>query len=171
MGLRDLRMIEAFAQGREEIKPLVFPGPTGRPLDYSWFSKRVWYKALEAARLRRVTIHALRHSYASFLIQAGASLAYIRDQLGHSSIQVTVDVYGHLVPADNIVWTDSLNYLTSPQLSRNKKRLTLMRARKSFGMVGVEGLEPPTLGLEIRCSIHLSYTPAECAPLESLAGN
>ncbi len=26
-------------------------------------------------------------------------------------------------------------------------------------MAGVEGLEPPTLGLEIRCSIHLSYTP------------
>ena len=28
-------------------------------------------------------------------------------------------------------------------------------------MAGVEGLEPPTLGLEIRCSIHLSYTPME----------
>ena len=27
-------------------------------------------------------------------------------------------------------------------------------------MAGVEGLEPPTLGLEIRCSIRLSYTPA-----------
>ncbi len=26
-------------------------------------------------------------------------------------------------------------------------------------LAGVEGLEPPTLGLEIRCSIHLSYTP------------
>ena len=28
-------------------------------------------------------------------------------------------------------------------------------------MVGVEGLEPPTLGLEIRCSIQLSYTPTQ----------
>ncbi len=27
-------------------------------------------------------------------------------------------------------------------------------------LAGVEGLEPPTLGLEIRCSIRLSYTPA-----------
>ena len=117
MELRDQRMVEAFAQGREEIELLVFPGPSGRPLDYSWFNKRVWHKALEAARLRRVTIHALRHSYASFLIQAGASLAYVRDQLGHSSIQVTVDVYGHLVPAENIAWTDALNTLTSPQQS------------------------------------------------------
>jgi integrase len=112
MELWDQQMVEAFAQGREEIKPLMFPGPSGRPLDYSWFNKRVWHKALEAARLRRVTIHALRHSFASFLIQAGALLAYVRDQLGHSSIQVTVDVYGHLVPADNIAWTDALNTLS-----------------------------------------------------------
>jgi integrase len=107
-------MLEAFAAGRQEIEPLMFPGPSGHPLDYSWFNKQVWHPALAAARLRRVTIHALRHSYASFLIQAGASLAYVRDQLGHSSIQVTVDVYGHLVPADNIAWTDALNTLTSP---------------------------------------------------------
>ena len=117
MEFQDRQMLAAFAQGREEIEPLMFPGPGGRPLDYSWFNKRVWHKALEAARLRRVTIHALRHSYASFLIQAGASLAYVWDQLGHSSIQVTVDVYGHLVPADNIAWTDALNALTSPQQS------------------------------------------------------
>jgi len=40
----------------------------------------------------------LRHTFASQLIQNGESLAHIRDQLGHSSIAVTVDVYGHLVP-------------------------------------------------------------------------
>ncbi len=32
-------------------------------------------------------------------------------------------------------------------------------ANLDYIMAGVEGLEPPTLGLEIRCSIHLSYTP------------
>jgi integrase len=35
------------------------------------------------------------------LIQNGESLAYIKDQLGHSSIKMTVDVYGHLVPGAN----------------------------------------------------------------------
>jgi hypothetical protein len=43
------------------------------------------------------------------LIQAGASLAYVRDQLGHSSIQVTVDLYGHLVPSANVGWVDGLD--------------------------------------------------------------
>ena len=33
----------------------------------------------------------------------------MRDQLGHSSIQVTVDLYGHLVPSANIGWVDELD--------------------------------------------------------------
>jgi integrase len=40
----------------------------------------------------------LRHTFGSLLIQDGASLAYVKDQMGHSSIQVTVDTYGHLIP-------------------------------------------------------------------------
>jgi integrase len=45
--------------------------------------------------------HVLRHTFATLLIQNGESLAYIRDQLGHSSIKITVDAYGHLVPRAN----------------------------------------------------------------------
>ena len=41
------------------------------------------------------------HTYASLLIQNCESLAYVRDQLGHHSIQVTVDIYRHLVPGGN----------------------------------------------------------------------
>ncbi len=40
----------------------------------------------------------VRYTFASLLIQAGHPLAYIKEQLGHSSIKMTVDVYGHLVP-------------------------------------------------------------------------
>jgi len=37
----------------------------------------------------------------TLLLQNGESLAYVRDQLGHSSIRMTVDTYGHLVPGAN----------------------------------------------------------------------
>ena len=67
--------------------------------------------------LRQFRIHDLRHTYASLLIQAGASLAYVRDQLGHSSIQVTVDLYGHLVPSANVGWVDGLDSTEPEQQS------------------------------------------------------
>ena len=42
--------------------------------------------------------HALRHTYASLLIEAGESLKYVQEQLGHHSPGFTLSVYGHLIP-------------------------------------------------------------------------
>jgi integrase len=56
-----------------------------------------------------VPIKALRHTFASLMIAQDENLAYVRDQLGHSSIQVTVDVYGHLVPGGNRAAVDRLD--------------------------------------------------------------
>ena len=41
-------------------------------------------------------MHALRHTYASVLINQGESIKYVSRQLGHASIQITADLYGHL---------------------------------------------------------------------------
>jgi integrase len=54
--------------------------------------RRVLYRIVEKAGLRRIRFHDLRHTFASQLIQHGESLAYVRDQGGHRSIQVTVDL-------------------------------------------------------------------------------
>jgi hypothetical protein len=51
----------------------------------------------------------LRHTFASLLIQQGESVAYVKEQMGHSSIQITVDVYGHLVPGGNRAAFDRLD--------------------------------------------------------------
>jgi hypothetical protein len=40
----------------------------------------------------------LTHFFASQLIAQGETAAYVRDQMGHSSIKVTFDTYGHLFP-------------------------------------------------------------------------
>jgi integrase len=55
-------------------------------------------QALRRANLRRIRFHDLRHTYASLLIAQGAHPKYIQAQLGHASIQTTLDRYGHLMP-------------------------------------------------------------------------
>ncbi len=50
----------------------------------------------------------LRHRYASLLLQAGEPIGYVKAQLGHSSIQVTVDRYGHFIPGVNRAAVDRL---------------------------------------------------------------
>jgi integrase len=62
--------------------------------------------------MRRVRMHDLRHTYASLLIQQGESLACIKDQLGHHSIQMTVDIYGNLIPGRNKAAVDGLDDTT-----------------------------------------------------------
>ncbi len=42
-------------------------------------------------------VHAIRHTYATRMIMAGANLVYVRKQLGHSTIGLTVDLYTHWI--------------------------------------------------------------------------
>jgi len=51
---------------------------------------------LRGAGLRQVSFHSLRHSNASMRIQAGQNIKYIQSQMGHASINITLDIYGHL---------------------------------------------------------------------------
>jgi integrase len=76
---------------------LVFTSPEGAPLRLPNWRRSIWYPALEAAGLpRAVRVHDLRHTCASLLIAQGAHPKAIQEHLGHSSIQVTLDRYGHL---------------------------------------------------------------------------
>ena len=124
MDLRDSRMLDAFGSGEQEITKLVFPSETGGPMDGTKLYNRHLLPSLQAGGLRRVTFHALRHTYASLLIQGGESLAYVKEQMGHSSIQVTVDTYGHLIPSANIAWVDRLDSGVTPQLSATRTQPT-----------------------------------------------
>jgi integrase len=61
--------------------------------------QRHFHPTLERAGLPRVRWHDLRHTFATLLIASGAHPKLIQYQLGHASIQTTLDRYGHLLPS------------------------------------------------------------------------
>lgn len=92
--------LEIAVQGWGEC-PWLFPNRSGKPYDRRNFERKVWHPLLKKAGLRRRRFHDLRHTLASRLIQQGANMLYVRDQLGHASVQITLDGYGHLIPDAN----------------------------------------------------------------------
>lgn len=91
--------------------PLLLTSDEGHPLRNSNWSYRVWRPAIERAGIGHVRPHDCRHTYASWLLQAGTPLAEVGQLLGHRSTQTT-DKYAHLAE----VSTDSvLAALAAPQ--------------------------------------------------------
>lgn len=70
----------------------------GGPVRLPNFRVNVWWPAVERAKLTppNPRVYDLRHTCASWMIQAGIPLPVIQQHLGHESIEVTVGVYGHL---------------------------------------------------------------------------
>lgn len=77
---------------------LIFCQASGRPLDARNLLQRDFWGSLRRAGLRRIRFHDLRHTFAALLIAQGAHAKAIQEAMGHSSIAVTMNTYGHLVP-------------------------------------------------------------------------
>jgi integrase len=90
---------------------LVFPDDRGRPIVLSTIVRYVWHQAQIAAgivgadgRAKYSGFHALRHFYASWCINRRADgglelpIKVVQGRLGHASVQMTADRYGHLFP-------------------------------------------------------------------------
>jgi integrase len=110
---RDQRLLEAFLKGKDDIsEELVFRSSEGSILDPDNLYHRYFLPVLSKAGIRKIRLHDLRHTFGSLLIQNGASIVYVKEQMGHSSIQVTVDTYGHLIPGANVSFVDRLDEIS-----------------------------------------------------------
>jgi len=74
----------------------VFSAPQGGPLLRRNFRRRTWLPAVRASVGEPLRVHDLRHTHAAILIAQGEHPKVIQDRLGHSSIKITLDTYGHL---------------------------------------------------------------------------
>ena len=83
---------------------LVFTTEFGGPVDPRNLL-RVIEAAAKAAAVDGVGVHTLRHSVAVGGLESGVHVKAVADLLGHSSISVTGDIYGHTTGLDPVLWT------------------------------------------------------------------
>jgi integrase len=115
------RAREYAALNERAFAPWVFPNLQGNPMDASHFNARLWQPLMRATEVRYLPPHSLRHTYASLLLMRGENPLYVKEQLGHSSIQVTIDRYGHLIPGIHRGAVDAFSEATNatPAQPRN----------------------------------------------------
>ncbi|MDH3973505.1 MAG: site-specific integrase [Deltaproteobacteria bacterium] len=113
---------------------LVFCTSKGTPFDPDSIVKREYLPALRRAGLRKIRFHDLRHSNVALRIEEGQNIKYIQNQVGHASIQTTLDRYGHLIKEVNqeqaMKLDSALGFVEDSDSSLDCVRRTLEAANK-----------------------------------------
>lgn len=104
---QQLELRLALGLGKLPADALVFSTPEGHPLRPNSFSS-TWAKVASGLGLN-ISLHALRHTHASQLIDAGIDVTTIARRLGHASPVITLSVYAHLFRKDDSKAADAIN--------------------------------------------------------------
>jgi integrase len=96
---RELQAEERAAVGENwQENGLVFPSTRGTPMSARNLYRRHFKPTLRSAGLPDISFHDLRHTFASIMLyEWGASPRMVQEALGHASIKITMDTYGHLL--------------------------------------------------------------------------
>ena len=100
---------QTLKNGWNEQPELIFTTQAGKALEQNYI-RRVFKRVLKKAGLREIRIHDLRHTFASQMLTLGESPVYVKEQLGHHSIQLTVDTYGHWIKTDRQCGANKLDH-------------------------------------------------------------
>ena len=76
----------------------VWTAPNGGPLRKDNFMARTYRPAVLRAGLAPLRFHDLRHTYAALMIAVNAHVKLLQHQMGHASVTITLNLYGHLYP-------------------------------------------------------------------------
>lgn len=94
------RKKHALQTGAGAVIESIFHNDRGEPIAQNSI-RNVYKRILRGAGLQDFRFHDIRHTFASLLLSNGESPVYVMEQMGHSSIKMTVDIYGHLIPSSN----------------------------------------------------------------------
>jgi integrase len=101
VGLALAEHIRNFPRGKDG---LIFTTRERKPLNRNYINAHVWKSALRAAGVEPTRIngmHALRHYYASALLESGVSIRAVSEYLGHADPGFTLRIYAHLMPTSD----------------------------------------------------------------------
>ncbi|WP_301549414.1 tyrosine-type recombinase/integrase [Catellatospora citrea] len=93
---------------------LVFANTLGGPMEPRNVNRR-FEQARKGAGLEWLRLHDLRHAFATFLLHDGQELRTVMDLLGHSTIRLTADTYGHVLPAKARDAADGIDRIMSEE--------------------------------------------------------
>lgn len=65
------------------------------------------------AQIQNITVHGLRHTHATFLIEAGANIKYVSNRLGHKNINITLDIYSDVLKSKEIETANLMDQVLS----------------------------------------------------------
>jgi integrase len=111
-----LRGLRTFRD--RDSRSWVFHTRTGRPVDGTTI-QRVWDRMrghMAEEGIPQYTLHSLRHTFATLSLLGGKSIMWVSRQLGHKSVKVTLDVYSHVLPGEEV----DLSYLPTPGAGTNR---------------------------------------------------
>jgi integrase len=85
------QVVQINSKGNE----LLFTRSDNTPLRLAYLNNKL-DEIIKAHQLHPITVHGLRHTHASLLFEAGASIKEVQERLGHSDIKMTMDIYTHV---------------------------------------------------------------------------
>ena len=88
---------------------LVFTDPIGRPLSHHHIRSQHW-RTCKLAGLPIIRPHDLRHSFATLMLSAGVNPKVVAEMLGHSSVNMTLNRYSHVLPVKQMTAIDELSH-------------------------------------------------------------
>jgi integrase len=105
--------LRKFAGERWVENDLVFPSVVGTPQS-RWNIEKEFKRLIEMAGIPVIRFHDLRHTAASLMLNHGVESFIVSRRLGHSTVQITMDLYGHILPGAQRQAADLMNELVTP---------------------------------------------------------
>ena len=122
--LDDIKLMQEDQKTRPNKCEYLIRNKWGEPPSSYWCDKYM-HKLVDGNNLKPITMHGLRHTYASMLIAEGFSVTEVSAQMGHSSVDITLRYYAHLFAKATTVSkaiAERLNDKWAPKRHQNKEK-------------------------------------------------